>query len=727
MPGPSDQAQRIQQQNLERDQRAQARHQTRQQGPSLARPLTRAQDAEERDRLRFSNTPFRSRAAPAPASTDNRRARRLAMGDSLNPSNAPGPHPAVDQATEAVPPSAFSQTVDPSDQTTWHDTETSSPPQAPRSSSLETPAPTQSQINTVFTARLDVVDSRLDKIDYNINNLSTLMNEVVAFTQRTAKSDDPPAVPQPVDPLAAEKERIDKKFLQDSDAAAAAHGAALRALGLPSEEGWASRHRLRRQTVERDVKPTVPSSPLESSEVPRPAPTSQKGILSLPPELIRDYQREKEDTDARISMERREIRPDISNSAPRLGPIVLNERDWVVPKLTDMPRFDGTPLKTFAWLSQMSIFFLPGAPDSYINALMLQRVPLLLEGSAAIWYHSHPEETRLAWAGNWTTFRALLLDHFLPDKSSLKRWESKRTWRVDEEPVDTYILEKKLLLQQAYPSIHEDMLCAKIVDGLPPGLVLWLDKDFTPHSSVSHFRDQFGQMTSNIKAAVSKWTDAHRAARDQQRPPQTKFSSLSAFMDRNDGTKQNPITVAAATAPQAPSNVVSAAVTAPPVATPQTATASSVDTGNVLAVQQSTAVGPPQITVRPTPPATSSTTKNNSALTSTTPMPKADRRMSYLERTYDPNCIVIISENDQKVRTYSRPDNNKIITLKYPCSTCREKHFTFEHPWLVLREQGHWPPPPPTTMAALPTDCEDPFPNWVEDDAGKAETATSGN
>lgn len=156
-----------------------------------------------------------------------------------------------------------------------------------------------------------------------------------------------------------------------------------------------------------------------------------------------------------------------------------------------------------------------------------------------------------------------------------------------------------------------------------------------------------------------------------------------------------------------------------------TVTTATTEQPATVAAAQSTATQSTQkgaqTTVKAPAKAASTTNRNNSALKSNTTTPTADRKMTYLERTYDPAGIAIIRDNGKDLRTYTRPDNQKLIKLEYNCTKCGNPHFTFEHPWLVLREQGKWPPETPSTMAALATDVEDPFPNWVDfEESGKA-------
>lgn len=50
------------------------------------------------------------------------------------------------------------------------------------------------------------------------------------------------------------------------------------------------------------------------------------------------------------------------------------------------------------------------------------------------------------------------------------------------------------------------MLCNKVVEGLPPAMLIWLNRNFTPPPETASYRDDFGQMTRNVKAALNKWS-----------------------------------------------------------------------------------------------------------------------------------------------------------------------------------------------------------------------------
>lgn len=168
--------------------------------------------------------------------------------------------------------------------------------------------------------------------------------------------------------------------------------------------------------------------------------TPASGQSQLNPGLT-EQERTAESTS--MSLQRREIGPNMSCCACHQQSSLLHGGNWAVPRGEDMPRFGGHPLMTLSWLQHMAVFFPPDAPAHYTSAIMLQRVPLLLEGVAGLWWRNQSTEVQKAWAYDWNLFRSAVLDYFLPDHDTLKLWESQRIWNYDAELIDINCLSRK--------------------------------------------------------------------------------------------------------------------------------------------------------------------------------------------------------------------------------------------------------------------------------------------
>lgn len=418
-----------------------------------------------------------------------------------------------------------------------------------------------------------------------------------------------------------------------------------------------------------------------------PPPETRGRTATSPPQTrpgripYHKYEEAKREAEEEASAERERTDREIEhlrNSAPSSRTAAQQEPTWQVPKVSDMPKFSGEPTAVLAWLAKMEVFLSPRAPSGYTQTILLQRLPLLMQGRAEAWWEASSASTRDLWSSDWSAFREAIQEAFLPDRDQLREWVQSRKWDTSSETLETYVLEKKRMLRACHPELPEDFVASQIEDGFPPALRVWmrtLRNGAGPSRKSSASRpDPVQQLLLDARAAVNMWSHFEAGMKDPAKAPTQKQGTLSGHL---------------------------------PMTTRPAATAALADAGPEAFSAQAPA--PQRQSERETP-------------SRVTP-PFVAARMTEFERTYDPSRIFF----EEGQRKYRVPFKDRVLTLKRPCGTCgRDDHFSFEH--IHLNQKGVLQPPlrPPVAHLAASTsgDWFDVAPNWDEDGPVSGEGAT---
>ncbi|CAO1624173.1 unnamed protein product [Sympodiomycopsis kandeliae] len=127
------------------------------------------------------------------------------------------------------------------------------------------------------------------------------------------------------------------------------------------------------------------------------------------------------------------------------------ETSFTIPDVSELPTFEDGICELLVWVHAMDAFFPPDAPQWYQKRLLQIVTSRLLTGPAKYWWLVMSRDTDTEWFYDWSQFKYKLSSYFLPYDHNVVTLARARRWHDSTEPVEKYLLEKTLLLEQAGP------------------------------------------------------------------------------------------------------------------------------------------------------------------------------------------------------------------------------------------------------------------------------------